>query len=274
MANYVKCPKGHYYDPALTNTCPQCAAEAAAASGRNQIFGDATQPVDNIGETMPTGNSGAVDYGATEAVSMPGYGGAGIPPTEPVNPPAGGGFSHGGGYSNNTFSWNGETEPSTSPIDGSNFPNDNRFRMNDWDDSGPVPTPAPKVQDYDPTMPATLNGVPGFSPVTGWLVCIDGPAKGTDYRIHTDYNFIGRASNMDISIAGDNRIDRDRHAVVVYDPQERIFFFGPQNAKSVVRVNNRPVIGQVELNPYDVLTIGTTKLMFVPLCGKEFNWDA
>lgn len=145
--------------------------------------------------------------------------------------------------------------------------------MDGWNEaSGPVPTP--NVQDYDPTMPATLNGVPGFSPVTGWLVCIDGPAKGTDYRIHTDYNFIGRASNMDISIAGDNRIDRDRHAVVVYDPQERIFFFGPQNAKSVVRVNNRPVIGQVELNPYDVLTIGTTKLMFVPLCGKEFNWDA
>lgn len=186
MANYVKCPKGHYYDPALTNTCPQCAAEAAAASGRNQMFGDATQPVDNIGETMPTGNSGAVDYGATEAVPMPGYGGSGYGPTEPVNPPAGGGFSHGGGYPNNTFSWNGETESSTSPINGSNFPGGGSFGMDGWNEaSGPVPTP--NVQDYDPTMPATLNGVPGFSPVTGWLVCIDGPAKGTDYRIHTDY---------------------------------------------------------------------------------------
>lgn len=252
MANYVKCPKGHYYDPALTNTCPQCAAEAAAASGTNQMFGDATQPVEGFGATEPVGGRGTMNYGATEPVG--GYGSMGYGKTEPVAQ------ATGFGGPNNTFSWDNETKAATSPIDSSSFSGGNGGNFG--------------VEDYDATMPASMNGIPGFSPVTGWLVCIDGPAKGTDYRIHTDYNFIGRDPSMDISIAGDNRIDRDRHAVVVYDPQERIFFFGPQNAKSVVRVNNRPVIGQIELNSHDVLTIGSTKLMFVPLCGKEFNWDA
>src|SRR5947209_1623897 len=39
----------------------------------------------------------------------------------------------------------------------------------------------------------------GVSPVVGWLVCIEGPNRGQDYRIHMEKNFIGRSSAMDIS---------------------------------------------------------------------------
>lgn len=234
MSNYissVQCSKGHWYDPSITSTCPQCAAEAAAAG--KQAFGEATQPVEDIGETVPVEQMGTEHYGATE----------------PVKPEA---------FANNV-SWTDETQPATSSFGPGDF--------------SPASDANVGIDDYAPTMPASMNGIPGFTPVTGWLVCIDGPAKGADYRIHTDYNFIGRDPNMDICIRGDNRIGRDRHATIVYDPQERLFFFGPQNAKSVVRVNNRPVIGQVELKSHDILTIGSTRLLFVPLCDERFNWD-
>ena len=32
----------------------------------------------------------------------------------------------------------------------------------------------------------------GLDPVVGWLVCIAGPDKGRDYRIHSERNFLGR----------------------------------------------------------------------------------
>ena len=43
----------------------------------------------------------------------------------------------------------------------------------------------------------------------------------------------------------------------------------------MLRVNDspEPVMMTVRLKAYDVLTIGSTKLMFVPLCGEQFSWD-
>lgn len=136
---------------------------------------------------------------------------------------------------------------------------------------GPV---HPEVEDYDSvTQPVTINGQPGFSPVTGWLVCIDGPARGTDYRVKAGYNYIGRSEHMDIFIQGDMKIGRERHALVAYDDEEKMFFFGPADGKSIVRLNGKPVLSPMQLNPYDTLTIGSTKLMFVPLCGERFDWN-
>src|SRR5262249_23182140 len=45
-----------------------------------------------------------------------------------------------------------------------------------------------------------------FEPVVGWLVCIKGPNKGRDYRLHSDVNKLGRAPNMDVCVEGDQTI--------------------------------------------------------------------
>lgn len=41
---FVKCSKGHYYDPNVTSFCPQCAAEAQGNMPFSEDVG-ATQPV-------------------------------------------------------------------------------------------------------------------------------------------------------------------------------------------------------------------------------------
>ena len=52
----------------------------------------------------------------------------------------------------------------------------------------PTPTSNMGVEDYDgATQPVNMGGIAGFSPVTGWLVCTDGPARGTDYKIKAGY---------------------------------------------------------------------------------------
>lgn len=139
--------------------------------------------------------------------------------------------------------------------------------------------PGAGVQDYGPTTPVSPSFTPSgtqqmpFLPVVGWLVCIEGPAKGRDYRIHSQYNYIGRAQHMDICISGDSCISAEKAAVLAYDDQEKFFSFGPGMGHNVVRVNGKMLMNAVVLNEFDELTIGKTKLLFVPLCGERFNWN-
>lgn len=109
-------------------------------------------------------------------------------------------------------------------------------------------------------------------PVVGWLVCIDGPVKGNDYRIHAGYNYIGRETG-DIHISGDMQISRHSHAMIAYDSIDRAYYFGPSGGRNLVRVNGKTVLSAVEIHNYDVITVGTSKLMFVGLCGERFDWN-
>ena len=110
------------------------------------------------------------------------------------------------------------------------------------------------------------------APVVGWLVAVDGPCRGTDYRIHTGYNYIGRETG-DIRIRGDAAISAEKDANVTYVPQTKRFYIAHELGKNVLLVNDLPVIGGgVELHNYDRITIGNTKLLFVGLCGEQFSW--
>lgn len=195
------------------------------------------------GATEPIGATQPVEpIGATQPVGGMGNGG-GLPPTMPVTQP---GFT------------------ATDFVSGSGMGNGN---VNGGGNGNMG------MQSYEPTMPVSPNGVAGFNPVTGWLVCVEGPDKGTDYRIHSGYNYIGRAQSMDICIQSDNHISNQNAAVIGYDDVERKFSFGPAGGHNTVRVNGKMVINAVELADHDELMVGTTKLMFVPLCGERFDWN-
>ena len=47
---------------------------------------------------------------------------------------------------------------------------------------------------------------------------------------------------------------------------------GDEAGRNLLKVNGKTVLNAVELNRYDIISIGTTKLMFVPLCGEHFSW--
>lgn len=112
----------------------------------------------------------------------------------------------------------------------------------------------------------------GINPVVGWLVCVEGPAKGNDYRIHAGYNYIGRDTG-DIAIRGDQQISRQNHAMVAYDESDKAFYVGPSAGRNLIKVNGKTVLNPVEMQSFDVLSIGATKLVFVALCGDKFGWS-
>ena len=113
----------------------------------------------------------------------------------------------------------------------------------------------------------------GIDPVVGWLISLEGKEKGRDYRIHTDNNYIGRGEKMDICIRGDDTISRENHATISYDARDKMFYFTPGDGRSIVRLNDKGIFATAELKAYDILEIGKTKLVFLPLCGDKFEWE-
>lgn len=109
--------------------------------------------------------------------------------------------------------------------------------------------------------------------VVGWLVCTKGAAKGLSYPLYAGKNFIGRGANSDICIKGDQSIARDRHAVVIYDPRSKSFIAIAGESKQLYYINDQLVLSQIMMQPRDVLSLGETDLLFIPLVGDQFDWD-
>jgi len=110
----------------------------------------------------------------------------------------------------------------------------------------------------------------GWDPVTGWLVCVKGPEKGRDYRLHAGRNFLGRAPQMDISIADDQQISREHHCSVVFEPKGRMFLLVP--GSSITYLNGKQVSEAEALKSGDSIDAGASEFIFIPFCGEEREW--
>lgn len=110
-------------------------------------------------------------------------------------------------------------------------------------------------------------------PVCGWIVCVEGPRRGKDYKVKEGKNFVGRADDMDIQILGDNRISRRNHCVIVYDVKQNNMVILPGDSNGIAYLNDEAVYVPTPLNPYDVIEMGDSKFIFIPLCGQHFKWE-
>jgi hypothetical protein len=113
----------------------------------------------------------------------------------------------------------------------------------------------------------------GIDPVVAWLVCIEGPDRGRDYRLHSEKNFIGRMEKMDVCIRGDDSISRENHAVISFNPRNNTFRLYPGDGRGLVYLNNEEIDAPAPLKPYDLIELGQTKLMFMSFCGERFQWE-
>ncbi len=127
-------------------------------------------------------------------------------------------------------------------------------------------------RDEDATV-ALVRRKMGIDPVVAWLVCIEGEEKGRDYRIRSERNFVGRSPKMDICLGeGDKSISRDNHAVISFNPKKLTFLVMPGDGRGIVYLNENEVAVPTELHANDILEMGQSKFLFVPLCGGNFSW--
>lgn len=265
----IKCSRGHYYDKSLGG-CPVCAAEAGH---RQSPFVAGSRVPDNIGATafpnelfdipatMPA--SGDFDF----PVTVPASGDQDFPATAPAS----GSFDFpvrapSSGALDTTRAPGMFTAPPTVSEPISDYaPTEAAFAPR---------TPVKwEIEDYGQTMPAMLYEKGGFDPVVGWLICVKGPNRGRDYRLHSGSNFIGRSKSMDVCIENDQTVSNRNHASVSYDDRSKTFYIAKGEVRNLIYLNGKPVRSDADLVSYDRIEIGNTELIFIALCSDRFDWQ-
>lgn len=111
-------------------------------------------------------------------------------------------------------------------------------------------------------------------PVVGWLAVISGPGAGDFVRLGYGMNSIGRADDQRCKLNfGDEKISRQNHAAITYDPRGRKFYVNHGGGQNLTYIGEIPVLQPTEIKGGEFLVIGNTVLRFVPLCGPDFDYQ-
>lgn len=122
---------------------------------------------------------------------------------------------------------------------------------------------------------ASISSAPDFQaePVVGWLVVIDGPGKGRCLNLGFGMNSIGRDVDERVSLDfGDDEISRKSHTLVTFDPKGKKFYLQHGGGINLTYIGDQPILQTQELKGREVISIGNTRLCFVPFCGPDFMW--
>lgn len=109
-----------------------------------------------------------------------------------------------------------------------------------------------------------------MNPIAGWLVCTKGENKGRSFEIHIGKNFVGRSMKMDIH-TNDERISRENHFSIIYDPKDVEFYAVQGNG--ITYYNGEILTNAVSLKEDDEIEAGSSTYVFVPFCKKGRDWN-
>jgi len=107
----------------------------------------------------------------------------------------------------------------------------------------------------------------------GSLVCIWGPNKGREYRIHEGKNYIGRASSMDIRIDGDRKIEKHNHAVIVYDQKNKKAMLLPGESRGMIYWQGNAIFEPQELKNEQKIELGESAFSFLQYNDENYEWQ-
>ncbi|MCQ2495549.1 MAG: hypothetical protein MJ131_03040 [Lachnospiraceae bacterium] len=110
-------------------------------------------------------------------------------------------------------------------------------------------------------------------PVVGWLVCVGGVSFGESFGLYAGRNSVGRSVNNRVIIAKDNTVSRDKHAWIIYEPKKRVFYVQPGEASGLTYLHKEILLDTKQLEPRDIIEIGSGRYMLIPLCGPDFSWE-
>lgn len=110
--------------------------------------------------------------------------------------------------------------------------------------------------------------------LSGWLVIVSEEGKGTAFPLTFGMNTIGRDTSNHVHIKnGDNSVSKMKHAIIIYDYQNNIFFVKHGDGQYLSYLNGSVLLENKELNANDRIKVGNTELIFIPLCSENFTWD-
>ena len=109
-------------------------------------------------------------------------------------------------------------------------------------------------------------------PTVGYLICTAGEDYGMGFPLKTGNNSIGRSVSMDVVIM-DEKVSREKQAFVMYEPIKREFYMKPGEGTGLCYLNGELVLAPVKMKAFDLIMLGDTKLMLIPVCCEKFSWE-
>ena len=131
----------------------------------------------------------------------------------------------------------------------------------------------PEYDEFEDEKTIAIYDPENMEPVVGWLVCVKGAYKGESFELKTRRNTIGRSLKMDIALAKELSVSRDRHAIITYEPIKRKFYIQCGEGSGLTYVNNEVLMTPREIVDYDLIRMGNCKLILRTLCNGEFSWN-
>ena len=107
--------------------------------------------------------------------------------------------------------------------------------------------------------------------VVGWLIGVNGNARGESFAVRMGRNVLGRDRRSDIVVNDDQA--SSHHADLVFRPEERRYILMDHNSTNGTYVNEEEIEPRRDLANNDVIRIGSHKFLFLPLCREGFYWD-
>ncbi|HEV7429117.1 MAG TPA: FHA domain-containing protein [Thermoanaerobaculia bacterium] len=107
--------------------------------------------------------------------------------------------------------------------------------------------------------------------VVGWLIGLNGVARGESFPVRIGRNVLGRDRRSDIVVNDDQA--SSHHADLVFRPEERRFILMDHNSTNGTYVNDTEIEPRRDLDAKDVVRVGSHKYLFMPLCNEGFYWD-
>lgn len=78
---------------------------------------------------------------------------------------------------------------------------------------------------------------------------------------------------MDVSLPDDDTVSRESHALVSYDAKHNRFTISPGQGRGITYCNDEQVEVAQPLHAYDIVEVGKSCLLFLPLCCERFRWE-
>jgi hypothetical protein len=113
-----------------------------------------------------------------------------------------------------------------------------------------------------------------FEPVVGWLVAVEGPARGRDFRLKPGRNLIGRSMEAEICIEDDDLMSRE-HSNIYYYGEINNFYIEDNRSKhgTFLMPNKEIVVERRPVKDGDIVKIGRTVFLLKTLCNEDFKWE-
>lgn len=129
-----------------------------------------------------------------------------------------------------------------------------------------------RFADQDDKTISIYKEEKGVDYIVGWLVCIEGPEKGRDYRLYHGFNRIGRDHSMPVAVMEDLSIGREASMAVVYEGKSNRFYAVSQPGGTAY-LNGGLLEAPKAIKMGDIIEIGKSTFEFVAFCREGRVWE-